>query len=99
MKTVSFQGTQLSASQRRNLAFRDQTRASFLNSTLQQQVADTEAALAKAKEQGAKPEKLWTTIHRSKGTPFVGDAFGFDLPEPQPAVLGVFDQFGNFYPD
>ena len=45
MRTVSFQGTQLSASQRRTMAMQQQVRASFLNPTLQTMVDDTFAAL------------------------------------------------------
>ncbi len=79
-RTVSFQGTQLSPRQRQQLAFQQQTRAAFLNTHLQQQVDDTLAALQQRKEQGAapvKPERQWTLDYAAKGTPFVGDAFGY----------------------
>lgn len=45
MRTVSFQGTQLSAGQRRNLAFQQQARGSFLNAHL---LESTDFALAEA---------------------------------------------------
>ncbi|MEF9673184.1 hypothetical protein QNM99_17205 [Pseudomonas sp. PCH446] len=51
MKTVSMQGLQLSANDRRNLAFRHQVKQSFMNSVLADQVADTLKAIEVRKEQ------------------------------------------------
>lgn len=77
MKTVSFQGTQLSSTQRARLAFEQQTRARFLNTHLQQQVNETLAAVEKRKEEGAKPKSQWTVVYQAKGTPCVAELFGF----------------------
>ncbi|MBK57302.1 MAG: hypothetical protein CML01_00500 [Pseudomonas sp.] len=80
MRTVSFQGTQLSKSQRDRLAFQQQTRAGFLNNHLQQQVDETLAALQARKEQGTppvKPERKWFLEYQAKGTPCVAELFGF----------------------
>ena len=77
MKTVSFQGTQITAGQRRQLAFQQQTRAAFLNPVLAESIDQTIQLLAERKEQGAKPERVWFRDYESKGTPFVGDCFGY----------------------
>lgn len=45
MRTVSFQGTQISNAQRRNMAFQQQVRGSFLNVHLRE---TTDKALAEA---------------------------------------------------
>ncbi len=77
MRTVSFQGDGLSASQYRTLQLRQQVRAAVNQSVLQQQVAATLQALDQHKEQGGKPERVWTTVTNEKGTPFLGDVFGW----------------------
>ncbi|MEG6630612.1 hypothetical protein V1973_32355 [Pseudomonas aeruginosa] len=77
MRTVSFQGDGLSASQYRSIQLRQQVRAAVNQSVLQQQVAATLNALEQHKEQGGKPEKVWSTISNEKGTPFQGDVFGW----------------------
>ncbi|HHK4575608.1 TPA: hypothetical protein ACQTY8_006956 [Pseudomonas aeruginosa] len=77
MRTVSFQGDGLSASQHRSIQLRQQVRAAVNQSVLQQQVAATLQALEQHKEQGGKPEKVWSTISNEKGTPWVGDVFGW----------------------
>lgn len=77
MRTVSFQGATLSASERRSAQLRQQVRAAVNQSVLQQQVAATLQALEQHKEQGGKPEKVWSTISNEKGTPWVGDVFGW----------------------
>lgn len=77
MKTVSFQGTQLTSTQRSRLAFEQKTRAGFLNNNLAAQVNETLAAIEKRKEEGAKPERQWNVIHQSKGTPCFAEMFGF----------------------
>ncbi|WP_185749452.1 hypothetical protein [Pseudomonas aeruginosa] len=51
--------------------------AAVSQSVLQQQVAATLQALEQHKEQGGKPEKVWSTISNEKGTPWVGDVFGW----------------------
>ncbi|HCR1334319.1 TPA: hypothetical protein ONA50_006500 [Pseudomonas aeruginosa] len=77
MRTISFQGGGLSASQYRSIQLRQQVRAAVNQSVLQQQVAATLQALEQHKEQGGKPEKVWSTISNEKGTPWVGDVFGW----------------------
>ncbi len=77
MRTVSFQGDGLSASQYRSIQLRQQVRAAVNQSVLQQQVEATLQALEKHKEQGGKPERVWTTVTTEKGTPFLGDVFGW----------------------
>lgn len=72
LRTVSHQGAHLSASQRRTLALRQQVQASFMNTHLTAMVND-----ALAKSETAKPERIWFVDRTEKGTPFVGDAFGF----------------------
>jgi len=76
-RTVSFQGTQLSAGQRRQIAFQQQAKASFLGAHLQQMLDDSFAELERRKEQGAKPERVWFVERNEKGTPWLGDVFGY----------------------
>ena len=71
------QGATLSGSERRSSQLRQQVRAAVNQSVLQQQVAATLNALEQHKEQGGKPEKVWSTISNEKGTPWVGDVFGW----------------------
>ena len=77
MRTVSFQGSRLTESDRRRLAQQQQARA-FINPVLQQQVAQIEANLARlqADENRVDPYR-YRLDYQAKGTPFVGDAFGF----------------------
>lgn len=77
MRTVSFQGATLSASERRSLELRQRAMAAVSQTVLQQQVAATLQALEQHKEQGGKPERVWTTVTNEKGTPWVGDVFGW----------------------
>ncbi len=77
MRTVSFQGATLSASERRSLELRKRAMAAVSQTVLQQQVAATLNALEQHKEQGGKPERVWTTVTNEKGTPWVGDVFGW----------------------
>ncbi|MCY1278773.1 hypothetical protein D9M68_226380 [compost metagenome] len=79
MKTVSFQGTQLSAGQRRQLAFQQQAQQAFLNSVLQQQMVEAEARLRAYQDAGGRGENpnKFKLEHQSKGTPWLGDVFGF----------------------
>lgn len=76
-RTVSFQGTQLSASQRRTMAMQQQVRASFLNPTLQTMVDETFAALDQRKEQGVKPERQWFVDREERGTSCVAEWMGY----------------------
>lgn len=77
MRTVSFQGTQLSASQRRTMAMQQQVRASFLNPVLQTMVDETFAALDQRKEQGAKPERQWFVERQEQGTACIAELMGY----------------------
>lgn len=77
MKTVSFQGGQLSRSQRERLEQYRRTQASVNTTVLQQQVAETFAALEQRKDQGIKPERQWTLLEQQSGTPCFADVFGF----------------------
>ncbi|RCH03994.1 hypothetical protein CSC36_2026 [Pseudomonas aeruginosa] len=76
MRTVSFQGDGLSASQYRSIQLRQQVRAAVNQSVLQQQVAATLNALEQHKEQAVSPKGLVHDLQR-KGTPFLGDVFGW----------------------
>jgi len=76
MRTVSFQGTQLTTGQRRRLDDQQRTRA-FMNSTLQQQVTETLAAVEARQSKGIKPERQWFLVHQERGTPCVAELFGF----------------------
>lgn len=77
LRTVSFQGGQLTRSQRERLDQSRRVQASLNTTVLQQQVVETFAALEQRKEQGAKPERQWFVIVDERGTPCVADAFGF----------------------
>lgn len=77
MRVASFQGTSLSRSQRERLDQFRQVRASIDKTVLQQQVAETFAALEQHKAQGIKPERQWFVVINERGTPCVADAFGF----------------------
>jgi len=76
MRTVSFQGTQLTSGQRRRLHEQQQVRA-FVNPILQQQVNDTLAAIDSRKQLGTKPERQWFLDRQERGTPCVAEFFGF----------------------
>ncbi|MDH4550365.1 hypothetical protein [Pseudomonas sp. BN607] len=76
MKTVSFQGTQLSPGQQRRLEQQRQVQA-FMNPVLAEQVAQTIKVLEVRKEQGAKPEKQWTLVSESRGTTCIADWMGY----------------------
>lgn len=77
LRTVSFQGGQLSRSQRERLEQYRRTQATVNTSVLQQQVAETFAALDQRKHQGTKPERQWFLEFEAKGTPCVAELFGF----------------------
>jgi len=76
LRTVSFQGTQLTSGQRRRLQEQQQARA-FVNPILQQQVNETLAALEARQSEGIKPERQWFLERQERGTPCVADLFGF----------------------
>lgn len=76
LRTVSFQGTQLTSRQRRRLQQQQQARA-FVNPVLQQQMNDTFAELDRRKQQGIKPERQWFLDRQERGTPCVAEMFGF----------------------
>lgn len=69
MRTVSFQGGQLTRSQRERLEHYRRTQATANTTVLQQQVAETFAALEQRKAQGIKPERQWSFEFEAKGTP------------------------------
>ena len=77
MKTVSFQGVQLTPGQRRNLAFQQQARAAFVNSVLAEQVEQTLKAVEVRKEQGIKPERVWFVERQESGTSCIAEWMGF----------------------
>ena len=77
VRTVSFQGAQLSAGQRRQLAFQQQTRAAFLNPILTESVEQAIATLDDRKAQGAKPERVWFLDRQETGTPCIAEWMGY----------------------
>jgi hypothetical protein len=77
MRLASSQGTSLTRSQRERLEQSRRVRASINTTVLQQQVAETFAAVQQLKEQGTKPERQWFVVINERGTPCVADAFGF----------------------
>lgn len=77
VRTVSFQGGQLSRSQRERLDQFRRVQANINTTVLQQQVNETLVAVAQLKEQGVKPERQWFVVINERGTPCVADAFGF----------------------
>lgn len=78
LRTVSFQGTSLTESQRRQLAQRQAIRP-FMNSHLAQQVGATLAAVDRMREEGKQGENpnKFRLEYESKGTPWLGDVFGY----------------------
>ncbi|UZM15474.1 hypothetical protein LZV00_06940 [Pseudomonas kielensis] len=77
MRTVDFQGTQLSFGQRRRLTEQQQVRSSFINPVLAQQVEQTIKAVDARKEQGVKPERIWFVERQEIGTTCVAEWMGF----------------------
>lgn len=78
MRTVSFQGSQLSPGQRRMLEQQRHVN-SFMNPVLTQQVAETLLTMEVRKEQGAKPELIWFVDRESSwtGTISVAEWMGY----------------------
>jgi len=77
MLRASFQGTKLSAGQRRTLENQERCKAAFLNPVLQQSVEDTLKKVDQLKEQGVKPERMWTLDYQSSGTVSVAEWMGY----------------------
>lgn len=77
MRTVDFQGTQLSSGQRRRLAEQQQVRSSFINPVLAQQVAQALKVVEARKEQGVKPERIWFVERQETGTLCIAEWMGF----------------------
>jgi hypothetical protein len=77
MRTVSFQGTQLTSGQRRRLAEQQQVRDSFIKPVLAQQVEQALKAVEARKEQGVKPERIWMLERQEAGTTSVAEWMGF----------------------
>lgn len=77
MKTVSFQGTQLSASERRRIEQQRQAKP-FLNTHLQQLVEEAHAAVDKLAAEGNHGENpnQYRRQSETKSAPYVGDLFG-----------------------
>lgn len=76
MRTVSFQGAQLTSGQRYRLEQQRRIQ-SMLNPVLADQVAQTIAALEVRKEQGVKPEKLWFHVSDTRGTVSIAEWMGY----------------------
>ena len=76
MKTVSFQGTQLTAGQKLRLQQQQHVKA-FMNPVLADQVATTLAVIELRKEQGAKPEQIWFKDYESHGTVSMAEYMGY----------------------
>lgn len=76
MKTVSFQGAQLTSGQRHRLEQQRRIQ-SMLNPVLADQVAQTIAVLEIRKEQGIQPEKQWITVSDTRGTISIAEWMGF----------------------
>lgn len=77
MRTVSFQGVQLTSGQQRRLSEQLQLRGSFINPVLAQQVEQTLKAVEARKEQGVKPERIWFVERQETGTTCVAEWMGF----------------------
>lgn len=83
MRTVSFQGTQLSSAQRAKLQQQVALRTSMFTGGLGELVASVDAAMAEHKRTAAaphKPERQWFLESNEHGTPWLGDVFGFYRP-------------------
>ena len=78
MKTVSLQGTQLSASERRRLELQRRYKATP-NPNLMQMVDDGCAAADKLREEGKQGENpnKFRFESESRSSPFLGDVFGY----------------------
>ncbi|MDY7533294.1 hypothetical protein RGV33_16800 [Pseudomonas sp. Bout1] len=77
MRTVSFQGAQLTSCQKRRLAEQQQVQNSFINPVLAQQVEQTLRVVEARKEQGVKPERIWFVERQETGTTCIAEWMGF----------------------
>ncbi|OLU30706.1 hypothetical protein BVH03_09455 [Pseudomonas sp. PA15(2017)] len=91
MRTVSFQGTQLTAGQRRQMEQRQQAKPAFLAPHLQQMLDDSAREIARMKEQGTQGENpnKFKLDYQVKGTPWLGDVFGFATYETEESNHGI----------
>lgn len=71
MRTVSFQGTALSQSQRRSLEQQQAVARSFVNPILQRQIAEAERRLDDYQRE------TWYFDYEIKGTPCIAEFMGF----------------------
>jgi hypothetical protein len=76
MKTVSFQGAQLTQGQRVRLEQQQRVKA-FMAPVLIDLVADTLKAVEVRKEQGIKPERQWFKEREETGTVSFAEWMGF----------------------
>ncbi|WP_426139438.1 hypothetical protein [Pseudomonas sp. DWP3-1-2] len=76
MKTVSFQGIQLTAGQKLRLKQQQHMR-SFMHPVLADQISSTLAVIERRKEQGVKPDQIWFFDYEKTGTPSVAEWMGF----------------------
>ncbi|MCP1445492.1 hypothetical protein J3D54_004624 [Pseudomonas sp. GGS8] len=74
---VSFQGAQLSPSQRRQLEFQRKAQTAFLRPVLAGQVSEAIKAVELRKEQGVKPEQVWFVERQEVGTSCLAEWMGF----------------------
>lgn len=74
---VSFQGSQLSPGQRRQLEFQRTAQAAFLNPVLAEQVAEAIKVMDVRKEQGVKPERIWFMEREENGTSCIAEWMGY----------------------
>jgi len=77
VRTVSFQGAQLTSGQKRRLAEQQRVQNSFINPVLAQQVEQTLRVVEARKEQGVKPERIWFVERQETGTPCIAEWMGF----------------------
>ncbi len=77
MRTVSFQGAQLTSGQKRRLAEQQRVQNSFINPVLAQQVEQTLRVVEARKEQGVKPERIWFVERQETGTTCIAEWMGF----------------------
>ncbi|PAA39626.1 hypothetical protein [Pseudomonas fragi] len=77
MRTVSFQGAQLTSGQKRRLAEQQRVQNSFINPVLAQQVEQTLRVVEARKEQGVKPERIWFVDRQEIGTTCIAEWMGF----------------------
>lgn len=76
MRTVSFQGTQLTSGQRLRMQQQQHIR-SFMHPVLADQVSETIRAIESRKEQGVKPDQIWFFDYEKSGTISVAEWMGF----------------------